>query len=98
MEQNTKKLFSFPFICCIFNLEHFLSRHIDTNKFSHFGFGIGSGFLLSSKQGLRGHLDDIKQFVPEFIPKFAPEYKPDFMSKSRTNSGMNSGTNFFYVV
>ena len=50
---------------------------------------------------MRGHLDDIKkyvpEFIPEFVPEFIPEYKSEFRSNSVTNSGMNSGTYFFHI-
>ena len=60
-------------------------------------------FPLFLVTGLRRHLDDIKNCVPEFVPDFVPEFIPEFVPEfdmitdfySGTNSGMNCGTNFF---
>ena len=35
--------------------------------------------LLYEKLALRGHLDDIKKYVPEFIPEFVPEFVSEFV-------------------
>ena len=52
----------------------FVRSYWELMRFSYFGieFGFGIVFFMPCKCGLRGHLDDVKKYVPEFIPEFVP--------------------------
>ena len=58
--------------------------------------------LERSLKFVRGHLGDMKKYIPEFIPEFVPVFVTEFDLNSDlysgTNSGINSGTYFFRVI